>query len=45
VGLEVKLQFHLQAKDIQQLAKSETDETEMRPLKREKSVNFRRLSI
>jgi len=45
VGLEVKLQFHSQAKDSQQLAESETGETEIRPLEREKSLNFRRLSI
>ena len=45
VGLEVKLQFHSQAKDSQQLAEIETGETEKRPLEREKSLNFRRLSI
>ena len=45
MGLEVKLQFHSQEEDSQQLAESETGETEMQPLEREKSVNFRKLSI
>jgi len=45
VGLEVKLHYHSQAKDSQQLAESETGETEIRLPEREKSLNFRKLSI